>query len=176
MPIETEIKMDGDSMGDFMIYHIYTSGSGIVILVLGILNISFGIAFLMKGKWGMAVIFLVLAALVFGIFPWLIRRKVKKQMERAKHLTEPIRYIFQEDGIETITAADRGKASWKKFRRVVWRGRVLILYDDKRQAILLPVEQVKEQLPAVIELLRRKLPASEIKIPASKLAALNKQG
>ena len=39
MPIKIEVKMDSESMAEFMIYHIYTGTSGILALVLGFLNV-----------------------------------------------------------------------------------------------------------------------------------------
>lgn len=176
MSVEMTVRMDKETMGDFMVHHIYAGGLGMIILVLGALNVGFGLVFLMKGKVALAALFVLLAGLVFLAFPWLIRSRVSKQMKQRPHLSDPVRYIFQEDGVETITEAESGKASWKKFKRVVWKGRVLILYAEGAKAILLPIEQIKGQLPEIIELLQRKLPPSEIKIPPSRLAALKKNG
>ena len=38
MSVKVEVKLDAESMADFMIYHIYTSGAGVAALVLGMLN------------------------------------------------------------------------------------------------------------------------------------------
>ena len=35
MPVKVEVKLDVDSMADFMVYNIYTSGPGMVALILG---------------------------------------------------------------------------------------------------------------------------------------------
>lgn len=168
MPVELEVKMDGASMGDFMIYHIYTSGAGMTILILGMLNMSFGLAFFLKGRLLPAVGFFLLAALIFVFFPALIRKKVEKQVETSSHLREPIHYLFDEEGIETITSRDRGKASWERFKRAVQRKRVLILYDYKKQAIILPLSQIEAEYEAVVDLIRKHISPSGVRIPKEK--------
>ena len=40
MPVKVEVKLDVDSMADFMVYNIYTSGPGMVALILGVLNMG----------------------------------------------------------------------------------------------------------------------------------------
>ena len=59
MPIKIEVKMDSESMAEFMIYHIYTGTSGILALVLGFLNVGFTISFVMRGNYLLAGVFLI---------------------------------------------------------------------------------------------------------------------
>ena len=53
--------------------------------------------------------FLAFAFLILGIFPYLIRRKVAKQMQNSKKLGALVTYEFDDGGITTTTADDSGK-------------------------------------------------------------------
>lgn len=164
MPIKVEIRMDAESMADFMVYHIYTSMVGILTLALGFLNVGCALAFLMRGNLAFCGMFLAFAVVILAVFPYLIRRKVGKQMQNSKRLNIPVTYEFDDTGIVTTTPDDSGKASWKKFKKAVSRKRILILYDEKKQAIILPIEQLREEYAAVVECIYRNMPAPAVRI------------
>lgn len=164
MPVTVEVKMDGDSMADFMVYHIFTSGAGIAALILGGLNVGFMVSFFVRADYVLAVLFLAFAVMVLAGFPYVIRQKVKKQVENSEKLQLPITYTFDDEGIETITHSNSGKAPWSSFRKAVSRKRVIILYDGKKRAVILPVEQIREDYTAVVDLIYAKMPASAVKI------------
>ena len=164
MPVKVEVKLDVESMADFMVYNIYTSGAGMVALVLGILNMGLVVAYITKGEFLLVLMFLAFAFLILGVFPYIIRRKVAKQMQNSKRLGEPVTYEFEEDGITTTTADDSGKASWSKFKRAVSRKRIIILYTAQKQAIVLPIDQMGDNYTAVVDLIFAKMPAPSVRI------------
>ena len=96
MPVKVEVKLDVDSMADFMVYNIYTSGPGMVALILGVLNMGLAVSFIMKGDFLLVLMFLAFAFLILGIFPYLIRRKVAKQMQNSKKLGALVTYEFDD--------------------------------------------------------------------------------
>lgn len=164
MPVKVEVKLDVDSMADFMVYNIYTSGPGMVALILGVLNMGLAVSFIMKGDFLLVLMFLAFAFLILGIFPYLIRRKVAKQMQNSKKLGALVTYEFDDGGITTTTADDSGKASWSKFKRAVARKRIIILYTAEKQAIVLPIDQMGDQYTAVVDLIYANMPAPAVRI------------
>lgn len=164
MPVKIEIKMDVPSMEEFMLYHIYTSKAGIGLLVLGVLNVLFTVSFVIKRNFLYMLIFLMFSVLILVVFPQLIRSKVRKQMEGAEKLKEPVTYEFDDEGITTTTSDDSGKASWEKFKRAVSRKNILILYDSKKRAIILPVEQLGENYTAIVDMIYAHMPAPAVRI------------
>lgn len=164
MSVKVNIKVDAESMADFMIYHIYTSKAGFFALVLGVLNIGFTIAFFRKGEVLLMYLFALFALLILVVFPYFIRKKVRKQMQNSNRLGEEVTYEFMEDGIITTTKDDSGKASWGKFKRAVARKSVLFLYDSQRRAIVLPIGQLGEQYKDIVELIYAHMPAPAVRI------------
>lgn len=164
MSVKLEVKLDAQSMTDFMIYHIYTSGAGMTAIVLGMLNVGLTIAFVMRQQYLLAVVFCAFVLLIFGAFPAFIKNKVKKQMANSKRLEETVTYEFMEDGIVTTTSADSGKASWSKFKRAISRKRIIFLYDKQRRAIILPVVQLGDRYTEVVDMIFANMPAPAVRI------------
>ncbi len=93
-----------------------------VALILGVLNMGLAVSFIMKGDFLLVLMFLAFAFLILRIFPYLIRRKVAKQMQNSRACA-PVTYEFDDGGITTTTADDSGKASWISSRgRLPGRG------------------------------------------------------
>ena len=164
MPIEIKVKMNAQTMADFMVYHIFTSKAGMLAMALGVLNMGFTVAFAMQKKYLFMFIFFTFAILILVGFPKFIRKKVNVQFENSKKLKAPITYIFDEEGIETITEDGRGKASWKKFSRAVSKKQLIVLYDATRQAIVLPVEQLGDCYTAIVDLIFAQMPNRAVTI------------
>lgn len=164
MSVKVEVRLDAVSMTDFMIYHIYTSGAGMIALILGMLNIGLTIAFVMKRQFLLAVLFLLFVILIFVAFPAFIRKKVEKQMENSKRLEEAVTYEFMEDGILTTTSEDSGKASWSKFKRAISRKSIIFLYDSQKRAIILPVSQLGDKYTEVVDMIFAHMPAPAVRI------------
>lgn len=164
MPVKVEIKMSIERMADFMVYHIFTSGAGMMAIVLAAVNMGFSVALAIKGRYGYTALFVLVAVIIIAGFPKLIRMKVRKRLQNSKRLTEPITYEFDEQGIKTTIQDDSGKASWSKFKRAVSHNNLIILYDPEKRAIILPIEQIGEQYDAVVEMIRTHMPAQSVRI------------
>lgn len=164
MPVEVKVKMNVDNMTDFMFYHIYSGSPGRVAVGLGALNVGFAVAFFMRKDYPMMGLFLVFAALILGAFPLYIRRRVEKQMEKSDDLVLEVCYKFDEEGIETITSYDSGKAEWDVFQKAVLTRKNLIIYDGEKRAVILPVDQIGEKKEEILALIRKFMPPSAVKI------------
>lgn len=164
MSVTVEVRLDAKSMADFMVYHIFTGKAGILTLVLGGLNVGFAVTFISGGRFGLAGMFVAFAILVLAGIPYLIRKKVMNQVEASERLRALIRYTFDEEGIETVTPDDSGKAEWAHFTKALSRKRIIILYDGERHAIVLPVDELGDQYRPVVDMIRTHMPASAMKI------------
>lgn len=167
MSVKVEVKMDAQIMSDFMVHHIFSGKAGTAAIALAALNIGFAVSFIVKGKYPMAVLFAVFAFVILCVFPWMIRRKVAKQMENAVRLKAPVTYEFDEEGIETVTQDDSGKAPWEKFQKALTHKNMIILYDAQRRSIILPLEQMGDSGQEVIEMIVTHMPAKAVKIRGS---------
>lgn len=163
MPVEVNVTLDVDTMSEFMIYHIYTSATGALLLALGALNVGLAIAFGVHGDLTLTLVFAVFALLLLLGMPYSIRGRVAS-MKNSRRLTESVTYEFGEEGIRTVTSERTGKASWGKFQKAVARKRILILYDDKKNAIILPISQLGEKYEEIVSVIRAHMPENAVRI------------
>lgn len=161
MPVKVEVRMDVQSMTDFMLYQIYSSGAGVLVSVLAVINIVLTIVFAVKGRMGLMALY---AAFLLVVFPYMIRKKVRKQMSSSRRLNIPVVYEFEDSGVTTTTPQDSGKASWKKFKKAVSRKRIIMLFDEQKQAIILPVDQIEDNYTAIVDLIYKNMPAPAVRI------------
>ncbi|MCP1103257.1 hypothetical protein M2454_002635 [Aequitasia blattaphilus] len=164
MSVKIKVQLDEQSMVDFMMYQIFTGGVGILCIVLGIINIGLVYVFLSRRDYPLALIFGVFILLIFVIFPMMIKRKVITQMRSSNGLKAPVSYEFSDEGIKTVTNRGSGKASWKAFKKAVSRKGIIMLFDGKKQSIILPVSQMGDDYTQVVDYIFHNMPAPAVRI------------
>ena len=152
MAVKVEVKLDVPSVTDFTIHHICSGKIGIFRNVLGVLNVA------------LAVVFALFAAFVLGGLKMIIRNRVTKQMEHSNRLSVPVTYEFSEKGILTTTESDSGMASWDAFKRAVTTKKILILYSNSGQAIILPLNQIEAEYKEIADLIYENMPAPAVRV------------
>ena len=152
MAVKVEVKLDVPSVTDFTIHHICSGKIGIFRNVLGVLNVA------------LAVVFALFAAFVLGGLKMIIRNRVTKQMEHSNRLSMPVTYEFSEKGILTTTESDSGMASWDAFKRAVTTKKILILYSNSGQAIILPLNQIEAEYKEIADLIYENMPAPAVRV------------
>ena len=152
MAVKVEVKLDVPSVTDFTIHHICSGKIGIFRNVLGVLNVA------------LAVVFALFAAFILGGLKMIIRNRVTKQMEHSNRLSMPVTYEFSEKGILTTTESDSGMASWDAFKRAVTTKKILILYSNSGQAIILPLNQIEAEYKEIADLIYENMPAPAVRV------------
>ena len=147
MPIKVQVRVGAEVMIDFMLYHIYASAVGVITIILGILNIGLGIAFASRKEFLYMAGAFAFAVVVLVIYPQTIKNRVKRQMERMENKDALVTYTFSEDGVETVS-----------------RKRLLLLYDDKKQAVILPIDQIQEEYAQIVDMISAHMPAPAVRI------------
>lgn len=164
MYVKVEVQLTTESMTEFMLHHVYSSGAGKLTRVLGFLNIVFVVTYLAKGQIVNTIMFAVFAVLLFVVFPKFIVMNVKKQMAGSSRLKEPIIYEFDDKGVYASTKEMRGWLLWKDFKKAIALRHTLVLYDDSKQPLILPIEELGENYRIIVQLIRKNMRSSAVKI------------
>ncbi len=164
--IRTQITLDAEAISEFMMYQIYTGGAGIAVLVLGALNAGLAVAFGIRREWFMTVLFVVFALLLFFGFPIVIKNRVSV-LQGQKKFVKPVEYIFDQEGIKTVAADREKKVSWENVKKAVSRKHILILYDEKKHAMVLPVSQLGDDYGAAVDMIADHVPRAAVRIRKS---------
>lgn len=170
MAVKVEVRLDAESIADYIVYNIYKSAAGIVSIVLSVFNIALALLFFGEGRYLLMVLFILFTVMLVSVLPYLLRLYIRKKMKNSRKVKETVVYEFGEEGVATTTSDDSGKAPWKKFKRAVSRKYILILYADDGQAIILPIDQLGENYAKITELIYRHMPAPAVRVrsPGSK--------
>lgn len=164
MAVKVEVQLDIPSVTDFTIHHICSGKIGIFKNVLGVLNAALAVAFFVKQQIALGVVFALFAAFVLGGLNLIIRNRVTKQMKHSNRLSMPVSYEFSDKGILTTTETDSGMASWDAFKRAVTTKKVLILYSNSGQAMILPLNQIETEYKEIVDLIYKHMPAPAVRV------------
>jgi hypothetical protein len=164
MPIKVKAKLDEQNLSDYTLYSIYYGKVGIVSVILGFLDVAFMLSFFSHKKYFLAVLALLFILVIFVIVPFIMNTIISKKSKKSKMLEVVATYEFDEDGITTTTDYDSGKASWKRFVKVMKRKGVLVIKADTGQNILIPIEQIGERYWDLIDLFHEKMPVTSVRI------------
>ncbi|MCP1110656.1 hypothetical protein M2145_002865 [Lachnospiraceae bacterium PF1-21] len=164
MPVKVDISLDEESMVEYTMYQVYTKGAGILSIVMGILNIALVYVFLQRREFGKMALFALMAVVILVGFPMYIRSSMRKQLKGHERIGVPVAYEFSDEGIRTTTGGRSGKASWKAFKKAVSRKGIIMLFDAKKQAIVLPTSQLGDQYTSVVDLIFKNMPAPAVRI------------
>ena len=164
MGVRVEIKMDEESMADFMTYHIYTSIVGIIACLLGGLNVGLTAVFIMMKKYPQAVLFGAFIIIIFVLFPWYIRKKVVDSFRRSKDPDAVTVYEFTDDGVTVERKDVSGLIPWSEFTKAIKRKQILVLFRQNKKGVVFPLNQMQDVYEEVVDMIYEHMDAPKVRI------------
>ena len=137
MPIEFEVKMDGGSLGGFVLYHNYMRPGGLIGLVLSVAAIVMLI--IRWDHWtGVQRCLLIILALLFLVFqPLMLLQKANAQLQ-SDAFRIPMHYEFGEERFSISQNDKQEEFAYTDIRKVVFRKNVMYLYMTTVSAFIIP--------------------------------------
>lgn len=165
MNIKIEVKMTVGILYNYVLQHTYTSLSGI-------LGVVFGIVCLVYGGQGLAdteMSQMTIALLVLGILfvfgnPILLWNKSRIQMKKTPSFQKPLYYELSEEGITVSQEGESSTLTWDKVMKVTATSMSVIIYFSRMRAFILPKEAMGENYANAVELLYTHIPVNKVKI------------
>ncbi|MFI3200428.1 MAG: YcxB family protein [Eubacteriales bacterium] len=157
MEKEIEIQMSSKVLYEYMLHHTYTSMSGIMGTIVGLLFIT---AFFFK----MGFIYLIAGVVITGYLPWSLFLRSKQQMITNKSFQKPLHYKFNEMGIEVSQDGAREMQSWDNMVKAISTNSSIIIYTSRINATILPKRQLAGELADVIHIISVNMPAEKVSI------------
>lgn len=148
--IKFDVQMTPRIMYNFMIHHTYTSLSGILGVVFGVLSLIIGLYRQTQGT-GDSWMFFVFAAVFIIYMPVTLWLKSAKQVKTTPMFQKPITYEMTETGLVISQGDQSTENAWDNFQKVISTKQSLLLYISKVRAIVLPKEQMGEQYTAAVK-------------------------
>lgn len=157
MEVEFDVKVTPEVLYDYMLYHTYTSASGLIGAVAGALLL---VAFFM----GAGVLSLIAGVVVLGYLPWTLLIKSRQQYLANPAFKNPLHYKLTEEGMEVSQNEETQSQKWEDMHKAVSTPRSLIVYTSPVNASIFPKKDLGEKTVGVIEIISTHMPPKKVKI------------
>lgn len=138
MKIEFDVQMTTAKMYDYMLRHTFSSFSGIIGEMLGLL-ITAGF-FSVEGdrKW----LYLIFGLVLVVYQPVALYLRAKKQVASNEVFKSPLHYVLDETGITVQSGDNTDSLEWAKMYKAVSTMRSIIIYTTRVNACIFPKEDL----------------------------------
>ena len=157
MDLEFDIKVTPGVLYDYMLFHTYTSASGLIGSAVGALMV---VTFFM----GYGVLFLIGGAVILAYLPWTLFIKSRQQYLSNPAFKNPLHYQMDEKGVTVAQNGERQSQSWENMYKAVSTPRSLILYTSPVNASIFPKKDLGEKALSVTQMISTHMPPKKVKI------------
>ncbi len=164
MSVKFKVQMTEKYMYDFMLYHNYTSMSGLMSAVAGVLCFVVFTQNALKGEAGSSLVWLMCAILFLVVSPYTMKTRAKSQVQNTEMFQKPLEYEFTEEGITVRQDDQEMTNAWTDFTKAVSTQKSVILYLGRVRALIFPKECMGEQYEEVIKMIHTHMPPAKVKI------------
>lgn len=154
MKYKFDVKMTVKDMYEFLLYHNYSSFSGILGVAAGLFILA--LFFLNKGSLLQTQrVFYLFFAILILLFPLAsLYVKARAQVKSGDVFKNPITYVLKEKGIVTVQGEAEAEVPWSQIQRVrISRGSVL-LYLNRVRVVILPKHSMGTDRDAIIQFIK----------------------
>ena len=157
MEVEFDVKITPGVLYDYMLYHTYTSASGLIGAVTGALLV---VAFFM----GSGVLCLIAGIVILAYLPWTLFVKSRQKYLANSAFKESLHYRLTEEGMEVSQKGEAQSQKWEEMHKAVSTPRSLIIYTSPVNASIFPRKDLGEKAPLVIEIISTHMSPKKVKI------------
>ena len=149
MEVEFDVKITPGVLYDYMLYHTYTSASGLIGAVTGAL---------------LVVAFFIAGIVILAYLPWTLFVKSRQQYLANSAFKESLHYRLTEEGMEVSQKGEAQSQKWEEMHKAVSTPRSLIIYTSPVNASIFPRKDLGEKAPLVIEIISTHMSPKKVKI------------
>ena len=164
MSVKFTVKMTEEYMYDFFLYNTYTSISGILGPVLGVIALMMAVNSYMNSGFTAAMPGLLVAILFLVISPVQLKSRAKMQVQQSEMFKKPLEYEFNDAGVTVRQDELEAVNEWCDFAKAVSTQKSVILYLNRVRALIFPKECMGEQYEEVLKMIHTHMPPAKVKI------------
>ena len=157
MEIEFDVKITSNVLYDYMLRHTYSSLSGIMGSVVGVLML---ILFVSNRQ----PICLIIGVVILLYLPWTLFLKSRQQALNTPAFKKPLHYRLSDEGIEVSQDDTVEKMGWDGMFKAVSTVNSIIVYTTKTNACIFPKRDLGDKKYKVIEIISTHMPPNKVKI------------
>lgn len=154
---EVDIQITTAALYDYFLRHVYTSVSGLLGTVIGILMVTL---YFVRGA---SILYLIFGIIVVLYLPWSLFLTAKKQALQAA-FQKPFHYAFYENGVEVSQEDVRQMQRWEDMIKAVSTSKSIILYTGRNAASIFPRKDLGEDAIGLIQIISTHMDPKKVRI------------
>ncbi len=158
MRCEFDIKMTTSALYDYNMHHAYTSASGLLGTLVGILLI---IGFFNNTSYPAM---LVAGVIIILYMPVTLYTRAKKQVMLNPAFKKPIHYVMDDEGVTVSDGENEMKVEWSDMYRAYSTNQSIILATSKINAWIFPKKDLGEDKFTLIEMISTHMSPDRVRI------------
>lgn len=164
MNAEFDVKMTKKVLYDFLMTHTYRSFSGWFSILIGLAGVVLTVMSLGKAEGTMILVYAIFSLYFLFYQPVALYSKAAKQVKLNPMYKEPLHYAVNDEGITSSQNDQSVQIPWENIVKVTESKYSFLLYTGKISSFVLPRESMGEQMTIVEGLIRKHVPAGQVKI------------
>lgn len=165
MKVSFDIQLAQKDLYKFNIRQAYKGMQGFLSILLPVLVFAYAVSSFGSVSIGSTIVYVGLGILFLVYVPVSLWFRVKKTMQDSNNaISKVIHYDFKEDGILVSVGEESVEFQWENIYRIKAEKDMVLVYTNRINAYILPMEQVKDGYAALSELAHKKLEKYRIKM------------
>ena len=165
MKVVLDIKLDAKDLFRFNMQQAYRGMQGILSIILPILVFAYAITTYGQVSLGSTLVYVGLGIVFLVYVPsslWLRVNKIIKDENNA--LSKTLHYEFKKEAIGVSVGEESVEFQWENIFLMKTTGTLLLVYTNRINAYILPLEQIGEQYEALYTMAHERLEKHRIKM------------
>ncbi len=157
MEVEFDVQITSADLYDYMLYHTFSSASGLIGAAAGALMVT-------AGFLGAGVLCVIAGAIILLYLPVILFLKSKQQYLSNPSFKKPLHYKMTEEGMEVSQGEEVQSQKWEDMYKAVSTMKSIVVYTSPVGASVFPKRELGEKSSAVIEMISTHMPARKVRI------------
>lgn len=157
MEIEFDVKVTAGVLYDYLLFHTYTSFSGMLGTLVGVFLIM---AFVSTTY----VIYLIAGVVLIAYLPGALFLRAMQQVQNTPAFKHPLHYRMTDEGVIVSQGENEEQQSWDSCVKAVSTGRSIILYTSRSTASIFPKRDLGDRKDALIQMISTHMPPKKVRI------------
>lgn len=168
MNVSFDVKLQPGDLFRFNLYQTYTTSQGPVSVILAVLVfVMAGVSF-QKSSTGYGILYVVVGVLFLIYIPVTLWMRAKRTLRSNEVLSGVLHYTISEKGFEVSQGEDSGVLPWEQIYKVVATKHQVLIYSNRVNAYIIPMEQLGGNYGALKELAGKYLEKYRIRMRIKK--------
>lgn len=165
MKVELDVKLEAKDLFKFNMQQAYKGMQGFLSILLPVLAFAYAITSIGQVDVIYTVVYVALGVLFLVYVPFSLWKRANKVVNDSNNaLSKMLHYEFEEDVIRVSVEEENVEFKWENIFMMKTRGKQVLVYTNRVNAYILPMEQVGEKYSQLSELAHSKLEKYRIKM------------